>query len=137
MRFRFLGGLAALMLMLGGCSGASVANFSGNPLMNGFQQSGEIRLSGDYRYVFESAGLCQYPDNRTELEKEYNIGLTLTPTPNVRLETIDSSNESKTFYMRPNGTFQQGYIYGLPYERYQLVVVAPAGCSWRLDLDRI
>ena len=137
MRLRLLLALTAFTIVLGGCSGVSAANFSGNPLMQGFQQSGEIELSGDYRYVFQSSGLCEFPDNRTELQKEYNLGFTLTPTPNVRLATIDSSNESKSFYMQPNGTFQQGYIYGLPFERYQLVVVAPAGCSWTLDLERI
>ncbi len=137
MRLRIIAALTLVPMVLGGCSGASVASFSGNPLMEGFQQSGAIELSGDYRFVFESSGLCEYPDDRTALEKEYNIGFTLTPTPNVRLETIDSSNETKSFYMQLNGTFQQGYLYGLPYERYQLVVVAPAGCSWSLDLERI
>ncbi len=130
-------GLAALTLMLGGCSGVSTANFAGNPLMQGFQQSGAIELSGDYRYVFQSTGLCEFPDNRSEIQKEYDIGFTLTPAPNVTLSTIDSSNERKSFYMRPNGTFQQGYIYGLPFERYQLVVLAPSGCTWTLDLERI
>jgi len=77
--------------------------------MLGFQQSGAIELSADYHYVFQSTGLCEFPDN-----------FTLTPTPNVTLSTIDSSNKRQSFYMQPNGTFQQGYIYGLPVERYPL-----------------